>query len=350
MRKGAFVASVLAFLIACVRKPKAPEEPPQPAYQGLFVLNEGQWTLSNASLDVISPEGKYYENAYQSVNHKPLGDVANHWLRMGDTLWIVLNGSRLVRCLSLPSLREVYTLTLPTNASPREFLWLSPEKAYVSSLTDGTLYRVNPRTGALLSPHIPVENYSESLLLAGGKVWLTCGNYAYPARNNKVACIDPIRDSVLYYITLPRENPGPLSTLPNGEVLVGCRGNYADIKGLLVHIDPTDGTITRTVELLTSVYRIQRYGDEVYMLTDSGISRYLWQSGVVEYGFLSRSQLGLRPEELLYGFAYDSLSQSWLVANARAGGIRGELIFIRNGTPYARQEVGVFPSRTLRYP
>lgn len=344
----------IAFLLwsagsGCVRRPQPTKQDPQPAYQGLFVLNEGQWTLSNASLDVLSGE-TYYEDAYQAVNGRPLGDVANHWLREGDTLWIVLNGSRLLRCLSLPTLKERYTVSFPPGSSPREIVRYSPSKAYVNSLLDSTVYRLNPHTGQLTPPHIRVQNWSESLLLAAGRLWVTCGNYAYPMRNDKLACIDPERDSVLYYLTLPRQNPGPLLELPNGELLVGCRGNYADEKGLLVHINPYQGTITRTVELTTSVYRLTRYGNEVYMLTDSGVSQYHWQSGTVQYDFLTRSRLGMAPHELIYGFMYDEPTREWIVANAKAGGVRGELIFVGPEGPRRRQTVGVFPARILRYP
>lgn len=342
--------TLVAALLGCVRKPSRIESPPQPAYRGLYFLNEGQWTLNNSSLDVLSADSTYYEEAYRSVNGQPLGDVANAWWRKGDTLWIVLNSSRLVRCLSLPSLRELYTVAFPPSASPREFLPLSPEKAYVNSLLDGTVYRLNPHTGQLLPPHIPIENYAESMVWLAGQVWVSCGNYAYPHRNNKLAYLDPARDSVLGYLTLPEENPGPLLPLPDGELLVGCRGNYADRPGMLVHVDPIRRTITRTVPLQGSVYRLALYRDQVYFLSDSGVSRYDWRTGQIDYRFLTRSHLGLPDYHLLYGFFYDSLSGAWIVLNARAGGVRGEAIFVGPEGVRRRLPVGVFPSKILRYP
>lgn len=341
---------LLVALASCVKKPSRSEAPPAPAYRGLYLLNEGQWTLSNASLDVITPDGTYYEDAYRSVNRTPLGDVANAWWRSGDTLWIVLNGSRLLRCLSLPSLRELYTVSFPPSASPREFLPLSSHRAYVNSLLDGTIYRLDPRTGQLIPPHIPIENYAESMVWLAGQVWVSCGNYAYPHRNNKLAYLDPARDSVLGYLSLPEENPGPLLPLPNGELLVGCRGNYADRPGMLVHVDPIQRTLTRTVPLQGSVYRLALYGDQVYFLSDSAISRYDWRTGQVDYRFLTRSQLGLPDYHLIYGFFYDSLKSEWIVLNAKAGGVRGEAIFVGPQGVRKRLPVGVFPSRILRYP
>ena len=337
------------YLAACKKVEKGNESAPLPAYQGLFVLNEGQWTLSNASIDQIAPE--YRADIFQAVNGERLGDVANHWVRNQDTLWVVLNGDRLLRKIQLPTFQQIGTVTFPLGSSPREFLRLSPEKAYVNSLLDAKIYRLNPATLTLLSPPITVENYMESLLLAQGRVWVTCGNYAYPARNDKLACIDPERDTVLFYVNLPVENPGPLMKLPNGEILVGCRGNYADQKGLLVHIDPHTGQILRTVSLTTSVFQLSQYGEAVYMLTDSGITRYDPASGQVDYSFLSKGQLGLPAEHLVYGFMYDSTSQRWLVANARAGGVQGEVLWIRpDKTIEKRQDVGVFPAKFLRYP
>jgi len=352
LRRGLWAAwfALTGIFGGCVKKPTPTEASPLPAYRGLYLLNEGQWTLSNASLDVLAPDGTYYEDAYRSVNKQPLGDVANAWWRSGDTLWIVLNGSRLLRCLSLPSLREIYTVSFPPSASPREFLKVSPERAYVNSLLDGTVYRLDPRTGQLLPPHIPIENYAESMIKLAGEVWISCGNYAYPHRNNKLAYLDPERDSVLGYLTLPEENPGPLLPLPNGELLVGCRGNYADRPGMLVHIEPTQRLIVRTVPLQGSVYRLALYNDQVYFLGDSGISRYDWRTGQIDYRFLTRSQLGLPNYHLIYGFFYDSLSESWIVLNAKAGGVRGEAIFVGPEGIRKRLTVGVFPSKILRYP
>lgn len=344
------LAGFFFLLLACVRKPKPEEPAPQPAYRGLFILNEGQWTLSNASLDVITPEGKYYEDAFYAVNRQPLGDVANHYLRRGDTLWITINGSRRVWQIHLPSLSTIGYTDFPPAASPREFLWLAPDKAYVNSLLDSTVYRIDPRSGTLRPPHIRIENFAESMLSHAGRVWVSCGNYAYPLRNWKLACIDPYRDSVLFYIELPRENPGPLISLPSGELLVACRGNYADQKGMLVHIDPESARITHSVELLTSVYRLSLYGESVYMLTDSGVTRYDWRSRQVEYDFLPKSRLGIPPHELLYGFFYDSLTNEWVLANAKAGGVRGEVLFVKNGQVERRQMVGVFPAKIFRYP
>ncbi len=343
------VILLLWFSTTHCTNPKKETPEPSSSYQGLFVLNEGQWTLGNASIDQIEPT--YKQDLFRTVNGAALGDVANHWIRDNDTLWIVMNGDRLLRKTLLPSFRQMGTVVFPLGSSPREFLRLSTDKAYVNSLLDAKIYRLNPTTLSLISPPITVENYMESLLLARGRVWVTCGNYAYPARNNKLACIDPAGDSVLFYVTLPVENPGPLAELPNGQILVGCRGNYADQKGLLVHIDPATGSIQQTIPLTTSVYQIKRYGEDIYLLTDSGVTKYDPAGGAVDYRFLSKGRLGLPEGHLVYGFAYDSTLQRWLVANARYGGMQGEVLWVRpDGTIEKRQNVGVFPAKFLRYP
>jgi hypothetical protein len=341
--------SLLGLLATHCKKVESKTSQPLPAYQGLFVLNEGQWTLSNASIDQIEPE--YQSDLFQAVNGERLGDVANFWVREQDTLWIVLNGDRLLRKILLPSFQQIGSLSFPLGSSPREFLRLSPDKAYVNSLLDAKIYRFNPATLTLLSPPILVENYMESLLYAQGRVWVSCGNYAYPARNHKLACIDPVRDTVLFYVNLPVENPGPLLELPNGDILVGCRGNYADQKGLLAHIDPQTGHILRTVPLSTSIFQLALYNDAVYMLTDSGVTKYDPTTGTVDYTFLSRGRLGLPEHHLIYGFMYDNVSQRWLIANARSGGMQGEILWVRpDKTIEKRQDVGVFPAKFLRYP
>ncbi len=336
-------------LVACQRRPQAPSETPAPTYQGLFLLNEGQWTLENASLDQIDPA--YRANIFYLVNQTTLGDVANYWFRERDTLWIVLNGSKLLRKLQLPTFREIGHILLPRSASPREFLRVSATKAYINSLLDAKIYRINPITLTLDAAPITLENYMESMIQVGDCVWVSCGNYAYPARNNKLGCFRIVDDEVVGYLTLPRENPGPLLLLPNGELLIGCRGNYADQKGLLVHVAPQTGVITDTVPLQTSVYGLYLLRDTVYMLTDSGVSLYDWRRHAVDYQFLSRSKLGLSPHHLIYGFYYDTVSGYWLVANAKSGGVAGEILWVHaSGEIQRRSPAGVFPSKFLRYP
>ncbi len=340
---------ILGLSLTHCKKINEQKPEPSPSYQGVFVLNEGQWTLSNASIDQIHPT--YQADLFQAIHGERLGDVANSWVRENDTLWIVMNGDRVLRKVQMPTFRQIRAVVFPLGSSPREFLRISPEKAYVNSLLDAKIYRLNPVTLSLLPPPITVENYMESMLFLQGRVWVTCGNYAYPARNNKLACIDPARDSVVFLVSLPVENPGPLVELPDGHLLVGCRGNYADQKGLLVHIDPATGDVERTVPLTTSVFQLTRYGDKIYMLTDSGLTQYDPVTGSVDYSFLSKGRLGLPEGHLLYGFAYDSTLQRWLIANARYGGIQGEVLWVRpDGVIEKRQDVGVFPAKFLRYP
>lgn len=337
------------FVGSCQKRPAEPSEAPEPSYQGLFLLNEGQWTLENASIDQIEPT--YRSDIFYTVNRVPLGDVANHWLREKDTLWLVLNGSKLIRKIQLPTFREISSLALPRSASPRMFLRLSPTKAYVNSLVDAKIYRINPITLTLYPEAIQVENYMEAMIQVGDCVWVSCGNYAYPARNNKLACIRASEDRVVGYVTLPRENPGPLLLLPNGTLLVGCRGNYADQKGLLVHIAPQTGLILDTISLQTSVYNLALLRDTVYMLTDSGVSVYDWRTHQIAYSFLTRAKLGLPPHHLLYGFYYDTVSGYWLIANAKSGGVSGEVLWVDSlGQVRHKSPAGVFPAKFLRYP
>jgi hypothetical protein len=87
------------------------------------------------------------------------------------------------------------------------------------------------------------------------------------------------------------------------------------------------------------------------MLTDSGVTKYDPTTGTVDYTFLSRGRLGLPEHHLIYGFMYDNVSQRWLIANARSGGMQGEILWVRpDKTIEKRQDVGVFPAKFLRYP
>ncbi|MGQ9863829.1 MAG: DUF5074 domain-containing protein [Bacteroidia bacterium] len=338
-----------SFLAACQKKPRHDLPPPEPAYTGTFILCEGQWTHNNARLDVWDDAGKLHTEVFYRVNQTRLGDVANSYLVDKDTLYLVMNHSRLLYKIQLPSLKLLGTLSFPPSASLREMILVADTEAWVNSLTNGTIYRLNPRNMQLTPPHITIENYSESMIRWKNKVFVTCGNYAYPLRNNKIARLT-LPERSLRYLETPIENPGPIVEGPDGAIWVGCRGNYSTTGACLVKLNPQEERLQDTLFLPCNLYDMKKIGDYIVFLSDSGISAYRPSDATLTMSFIPRAQIGAQPEDLLYAVAYDSLMRRWLVANAKQGALPAEIVVLdEQKKPQQRFTTGLFPGNIFFY-
>ena len=220
--------ALIFILISCGPEPKEPNSEVLPEYRGIFILNEGQWTYNNASLTYYD-EQKSYQNVFYSVNNTKLGDVANDVFLDNDTLYIIVNNSKIIYKVQMPTLKLISQLSLPQSASPRTLVKISPTKAYVNSMLDNSVYIINP-VKMKITGTISIENYSEDMILTNNKVYTSLGNYAYPKKNNKIAVINPNTDVVAKYIILPMENPGDLEVIDSSTIVVVARGNYGTPK------------------------------------------------------------------------------------------------------------------------
>jgi DNA-binding beta-propeller fold protein YncE len=332
------------------------ETPPAPdtsGLRGLFVLNEGRWQQNDASISFFNPEADYAAEHYlfSRVNGVRLGDVAHSAVREADTLFVVVNNSRLVYKILLPSLRLLGQVALPASASPREFLRLGPRKAYINSLLDGTIYVIDPTTMELLPTRIAVENWMESMQKLEGKVWISCGNYAYPNRNNKLAMVDPQTDRLEGYLELPIENPGPMLTLPDGRLLVGLRGNYIDTNSGLAVVDPQARRVDTLIRLAGSLYGMNALPDGIWLFNDSTVTRFDPQTFGVRYQYLTREQLGAGARDWLYGAYWDAGRQQYYVCNAENAAVAGSVVVLDAQRRRIRSlRAGVLPKQVIVYP
>jgi streptogramin lyase len=346
---------LLGCLVGCVPQPKNQPVPQPDEYRGVFILNEGTWTRNEARLDLLVRQDDYraVPGIFEAVNGQPLGDVAHNFLLDADTLFLVINNSRRILKLQLPSLRLLAALTLPPSASPRTLVRTAPHEAWVSSLLDGTLYRIDPRDLSLRPPHIAVQPWPEDLLWAEGKLYVSCGNYvgSLGQRNRHVAVIDPAAGQALQYITLPVGNPGPLARHPDGRILVGCRGDYDTAGSAICILDPQTDRIDATIRLQGSLYDLLPVGHDLLINSDSAISHIDLRTGVLTYHFLSKSQLQVGAFELLYTLAFDPTRQELWVSNARAGATAGEVIALSwpGLQVLRRRPAGTFPGAIFFY-
>ncbi len=112
---------------------------------GIFVINEGNFTFGNASLSFIDTDADtIYNNIFYKKNNYPLGDVAQSAIIFDDKLFVVVNNSGKIFVIN-PHTAE-YIGTISDLSSPRYLQIISDTKAYISDLYSNTITIINPQT------------------------------------------------------------------------------------------------------------------------------------------------------------------------------------------------------------
>jgi len=109
---------------------------------GVFIVNEGNYRAGNGSLSFYSYDSsKIFNDLFQSINGRPLGDVPNSMAIRGNYAYIVVNNSGKIEVTNQATLVSVATIT--GLISPRNISFINDYKAYVSSLYSDSVAIIN---------------------------------------------------------------------------------------------------------------------------------------------------------------------------------------------------------------
>lgn len=309
------VAAALTGLSACMDWDYGEKEDFDFSGRGLFILNEGNFQYSNATLSYYDPQsGTVSNEVFYRANAMKLGDVAQSMTIHGGEGWIAVNHSHVVFAIDLNTLRERGRITGLT--SPRYIHFVNDRKAYVTQLWDNRIAIIDPQTYTITG-HITVTGMDQStgsteqMVQVGQYVYVNCWSY-----QRKILKIDTTTDRIVDELevgfqpnSLVADKYNRLWTITDGSTA----GDRNDPPALYC-IDLATFTVDRSFqfypESTPSEVVINGEGDRLYWINDD-----IWSMEV------EATRLPLRPvirsrQTIYYGLTVDPVNGDIYIADA----------------------------------
>lgn len=370
-----FLLAVLAALMfSC--KPDTPEPVTPSGFSvgsGVFVLNEGDFQVSNSSLTFYDIEADtVINNLFYKVNNAPLGDVAQSLAMADGQLYIVVNNSNYIYKVDANTI--VCDTTKPFKLgdfySPREMHFVAPNKAYVTDLMGTQLWIINPQDFSHAGS-IEMGNATEKMVQVGNELYVSNWSIYYfdpysHASYNTVQVVDLNNDVKVADITVGKE-PNTMVVDKNGHVWVLCEGrswdDEYDEEGVpygenptLWEIDPMLKTAICRYEFkgpyedddeikgVASALKVNPAGDQFYLIYNNEVRRF-------DLATMSLSEtFRITPDAtgLFYNMAVEPKTGDLYISDAKNYVMEGTVYrYSNDGVLLASFQAGIIPSAML---
>lgn len=223
MRKQLTFIIVLISIMACQKEPVETVFFNFENKAGVFIVNEGNFMHSNASLSFYDvAANRAYNHIFSARNKAPLGDVAQSMVLKNELAWIVINNSGKIYVADANTMEFRATVTGLT--SPRYIHFVAETKAYVSDLYSQSIHIIDP---------ISYRKIGEIPLSENGKKHSSEQMIAYEefvftnswSNDNQILIINSITDQLAASITVPAQ-PQSMVLDKNNKLWVLCDGGY----------------------------------------------------------------------------------------------------------------------------
>ncbi len=311
--------------------------------EGIYVANEGSFGSGNGSITYIGQD-TVIQNAFETVNNRPLGDVVQSIAFHNGKAYIVVNNSNKVEVVDANTFEEIATIT--DLGLPRYFMGVNEEKAYVSQ------WGVDGASGSIAVIDLISNTVTETISTGGvgpermrvinDRIYV--GNSGGYLTDDMVSVIDPFNDNLITTINTGI-NPGEIIQDIDGNVWVLCAGFYdwntgENTNGRLSQIDPASGNILKDFELPGNYpgdLNINFTGDVLY---------FAFNGDIVAQD-INESTLNLTPVlsgANYYSLGYDEDQDRFLAGDAKDFVSQGEMFILDgNGTALESHIVGINP-------
>ena len=372
------LAAFAVMLISCNPDPQPTPVNPNDSIQphelkGVYVLNEGNYQFSNASLSFYDIEADtVYNNLFYKANNAPIGDVAESMALVDNKLYIVVNNSNYIYKVDANTIECDLTkpFKLTDFYSPREMHFVAPNKAYVTDIIGTDLWIINPQemthTGS-----VAMGNTTEKMLQVGNELYVSNWSYYYIDAEshrsyNTVQVVDLNNDVKVADIVVGKE-PNTMVADKDGHVWVLCEGRswddeYDDLgmpygeNPTLWEIDPMLKTAMCRYEFkgpyedddeikgVATTLRVNPAGDQFYLIYNNEVRRF----DIATMSLSDSFRITPEPQGLLYNMAVNPKTGDLYVTDAKNYMMNGIVYrYSDDGVLLASFEAGIIPSAML---
>ncbi len=192
---------------------------------GLLVLNEGSFQQDLASISHIDTETKQVtNNVFNQVNGRNLGDIGQSMSIVGDLMYIIVNNSQKIEVVNTNTLETIQTIT--GFASPRYFLSISNDKAYVSNLFGGKVDIVDLNNFSITDSFSMPCEADTNFCWTEQMVFLNDKAFVASMKDAEILVINTTTDELEKRIKVGID-PNSLVLTSSGDLWVLCGGGFA---------------------------------------------------------------------------------------------------------------------------
>lgn len=317
---------------------------------GVYVINEGNFMYSNASLSYYTPDSNsVFNDVFYNSNALPLGDVAQSMSIHDSLAYVVINNSGKIYIINKNTFKYVAKITGLT--SPRNICFINDAKAYVSDLYAKKISIIDPQINTIIGEIDILEHHSEQMIAYKSKVYVACWSY-----DDKILVINADNDQIIDSIKVGKQ-PNSMVLDKNNRLWVLSDGgfpgsSFGQEKASLSQIDLTNNKVIKTfefndIEASPSHLQMNQEGDSLYYIYGNwGTS--LSNAGVfalsIEDTDLSQTAIIPQTSGLFYSLGFDKIKSEIYISNAKDYSQRGEVYrFTSTGTAIDTFEVGINP-------
>ncbi|MEI6124204.1 MAG: DUF5074 domain-containing protein [Bacteroidota bacterium] len=296
--KSLFLAIIMvAIFFGCKKETSVDINPDITSDHGVFIVNEGNFQWSNASVTYYNfNDGKYAENVFVDVNSRPLGDVAQSICVLGEKAYIVVNNSNKIEIVNRKDFLSIGVINGFT--SPRYLLPINSAKAYVSDLYSNSIAIVDLNTNSITG-NIKCNGSSEEMVLVNTTVVVT------NTRTDYIYLINSTSDAIVDSIILGFAS-NSVAEDKNGKLWVMCAGDAANSINASIHrVDIQSKIIEQSFPLPVALniwdkLRINQTKDTLYYMCNGVFQMPINASALPSQAFIAQGvhvfhSLGINP-------------------------------------------------------
>jgi len=227
-----FLVSALSSCSKLSIREKSPDPEPEDtasiplSYQnGIFVINEGNYSWGNASISFIDGMGhSTVQDVFQKENGRKLGDVAQSMNIFNGFGYVVVNNSNRIEVVDITTFKSVGAIT--GLFMPRFIEFIDSSKAYVTNLQRGI--SILDLSSGKISGTIPVNGWTENMVVYRRLMFVSLiGEFKEPSSGRKpqIIVIDTQTDKITDSIPTGKEPIGMVIDKHN-KIWVLCSGGY----------------------------------------------------------------------------------------------------------------------------